>query len=215
MQYRHGGMDTFFKHDNHKYPPSLSERGRLWQRKKSDLIDIVEWSSLVHLMSSWLMVLPWYTSSQLLVLLHLTIFHSFSPTHYKIITARHRQKWTLSGTTTWLTAWNWRNEIRAYRERWQARPRSQAIGLTSSVTRQRSRNSSGSCQKRCLCRIWSHRSPHWQWPLHVSLWSRRGRYNYCGLPARCSREWMHHMAGVHCECWCCRHRHWQVHFLGD
>ena len=34
-------MDAFFKHDNHKYPPSLSERGELQQGKKFDLIDIV------------------------------------------------------------------------------------------------------------------------------------------------------------------------------
>ena len=35
-------MDTFFKHDNHTYPPSLSEREKLQQgRKKSDLTDIL------------------------------------------------------------------------------------------------------------------------------------------------------------------------------
>ena len=41
MQYCHGGSDTFFKHDNYIYPPSLSERGRLRQGQKFDLIDIV------------------------------------------------------------------------------------------------------------------------------------------------------------------------------
>ena len=66
-----------------------------------------------------------------------------------------------------------RNELRAYRERWQARPRSITIGLTSSVTRQRSWNSSRSCQTRLpplFSHIWNHRSQQWQWPLHASLW---------------------------------------------
>lgn len=41
MQHRDGDMDTFFKHENHTYPPSLSDRGKLRQGKKSDLVDLL------------------------------------------------------------------------------------------------------------------------------------------------------------------------------
>ena len=53
LQYRHGGMGTFFKHDNHTYPPSLSERGRPRQREKFDLIDIVAPSIQVEFSSTF------------------------------------------------------------------------------------------------------------------------------------------------------------------
>ena len=53
MQYRHGGTDTFFKYDNHTYPPSLSERGKLRRGKKLDLIDIVVPSIQVELSSTF------------------------------------------------------------------------------------------------------------------------------------------------------------------
>ena len=119
------------------------------------------------------------------------------------------------------------NEVRAYRERWQTRPRSQAIGLTSAVTRQRSR------KVRKSEKIVSTAFPAGK---HVFAASgatvvRTGSDHCMPLcdheevhvdtiivvhpPARCSREWMYHMPGAHCECWCCRHPHWQVHFLGD
>ncbi|KAI9529079.1 hypothetical protein NQZ68_013386 [Dissostichus eleginoides] len=41
MQHREGDMSTFFKHVNHPYPPSLSERGKLRLGKKSDLLIIL------------------------------------------------------------------------------------------------------------------------------------------------------------------------------
>ena len=53
MQYRHGGMDTFFKHDNHTYPPSPSERGRPRQGKKFNLIDNVAPSIQVEFYSTF------------------------------------------------------------------------------------------------------------------------------------------------------------------
>ena len=40
-QHRDGDLDTFFKHENHPYPPSLAERGKLRQGKKSDLTNIL------------------------------------------------------------------------------------------------------------------------------------------------------------------------------
>ena len=40
-QHRQGDIETFFKHENHPYPPSLSERGKLRQGKRPDLIDIL------------------------------------------------------------------------------------------------------------------------------------------------------------------------------
>ena len=46
-------MGTFFKHDNHTYPPSLSERGRPRQREKFDLIDIVAPSIQVEFSSTF------------------------------------------------------------------------------------------------------------------------------------------------------------------
>ena len=41
MQHREGGMATFFKHENHPYPPSLSDSGKLRLGKKSDLLNIL------------------------------------------------------------------------------------------------------------------------------------------------------------------------------
>ena len=41
MQHREGNVSTFFKHENHPYPPSLSHRGKLRQGKKSDLLGIL------------------------------------------------------------------------------------------------------------------------------------------------------------------------------
>ena len=41
MQHREGDLTTFFKHENHPYPPSLSDRGKLRQGKKSDLLSIL------------------------------------------------------------------------------------------------------------------------------------------------------------------------------
>lgn len=41
MQHREGDMATFFKHENHPYPPSLSDRGKLRHGKKSDLLTII------------------------------------------------------------------------------------------------------------------------------------------------------------------------------
>ncbi|KAL5007288.1 hypothetical protein ScPMuIL_016094 [Solemya velum] len=41
MQHREGDMDTFFKHENHPHPPSLSDSGKLRQGKKSDLVGIL------------------------------------------------------------------------------------------------------------------------------------------------------------------------------
>ena len=41
MRHREGDMNTFFKHENHPYPPSLSDRGKLVQGKKSDLLSVL------------------------------------------------------------------------------------------------------------------------------------------------------------------------------
>ena len=38
MQHRQSDMSTFFKHENHSYPPSLSDGGKLRIGKKSDLL---------------------------------------------------------------------------------------------------------------------------------------------------------------------------------
>ena len=41
MQHREGDMGTFFGHENHPYPPSLFDRGKLRSTKKSDLLSIL------------------------------------------------------------------------------------------------------------------------------------------------------------------------------
>ena len=41
MQHREGDMSTFFKHENHPFPPSLSDRGKLRLGKKSDLLSVL------------------------------------------------------------------------------------------------------------------------------------------------------------------------------
>ena len=41
MQHREGDMNTFFMHENHPYPPSLSDRGKLRLGKKSDLLTVL------------------------------------------------------------------------------------------------------------------------------------------------------------------------------
>ena len=41
-QNRNADIGNFFKHENHPYPPSLSERGKLCQGRKSDLKGILE-----------------------------------------------------------------------------------------------------------------------------------------------------------------------------
>lgn len=40
-QTRDGDLGTFFQHENHPYPPSLSDRGKLRQGKKSELLNIL------------------------------------------------------------------------------------------------------------------------------------------------------------------------------
>ena len=41
MQHREGDMATFFRHENHPYPPSLSDRGKIRFGKKSDLLSVL------------------------------------------------------------------------------------------------------------------------------------------------------------------------------
>ena len=41
MQHRSSDMDTFFSHENHPFPPSLSDGGKLRFGKKSDLLNIL------------------------------------------------------------------------------------------------------------------------------------------------------------------------------
>jgi len=41
MQHREGDMATFFKHENHPYPPSVSDKGKIRLRKKSDLLSVL------------------------------------------------------------------------------------------------------------------------------------------------------------------------------
>ena len=41
MQHRTSDMSTFFSHENHPFPPSLSDHGKLHFGKKSDLLDIL------------------------------------------------------------------------------------------------------------------------------------------------------------------------------
>ena len=41
MQHRHCDMDVFFQHENHPFPSSLSEGGKLRFGKKSDLLKII------------------------------------------------------------------------------------------------------------------------------------------------------------------------------
>ena len=41
MQHRESDMDTFFKHENHPFPPSLSDGGKLRPGKKSDLLNML------------------------------------------------------------------------------------------------------------------------------------------------------------------------------
>ncbi len=45
MQHRNGDMNAFFTHENHPYPPSISERGKLRLGKKSDLLDMLKQST--------------------------------------------------------------------------------------------------------------------------------------------------------------------------
>ena len=100
-----------------------------------------------------------------------------------------------------------KNEVRVYRERWQTRPRSQAIGLTSAVTRQRSRKvrkaekivstafpagkhvfaASGATVVRTVSEHSMPPCDHEE--VHVDT------IIVFHPPARCSREWMYHMPG--------------------
>ena len=41
MHHRDCDMATFFQHENHPYPPSLSDRGKLRLGKKSDLLGVL------------------------------------------------------------------------------------------------------------------------------------------------------------------------------
>jgi hypothetical protein len=41
MQHREGDICAFFQHENHPYPPSLSDRGKLRLGKKSDLLRVL------------------------------------------------------------------------------------------------------------------------------------------------------------------------------
>ena len=41
MQHREGDLNTFFQHENHPYPPSLSDRGKLQLGEKSELLNIL------------------------------------------------------------------------------------------------------------------------------------------------------------------------------
>ena len=66
MQHRQRDMPTLFKHKNHRYPPSLSDRGKLRLGKKSDLlvfyiqkqksvvfdVKILDSAAIVHLLST-------------------------------------------------------------------------------------------------------------------------------------------------------------------
>ena len=40
-QHRDGDLSTFFQYENYPYPPSLSNRGKLWLGKKSELLNIL------------------------------------------------------------------------------------------------------------------------------------------------------------------------------
>ena len=107
MQYRHGGMDTFFKHDNHTYQPPLSERGKLRQEKKFDLIDIVAPSIQVEFSSTFDVKLIDGDAVVHLPVTSITTFDDQSSTvflPYNLNNNRHQQKRTLSGTHTWITA---------------------------------------------------------------------------------------------------------------
>ena len=42
MQHKDSDLSTFFKHENHPFPPSLSDNGKLRFAKKSDLLTILE-----------------------------------------------------------------------------------------------------------------------------------------------------------------------------
>jgi len=44
-QHREGDLDQFFKHENHPFPPSISEYGKLRSGKKSDLLQCLEVSN--------------------------------------------------------------------------------------------------------------------------------------------------------------------------
>ena len=41
MQHRESDTSVFFKHENHPFPPSLSDGGKLCLGKKSDLLNIL------------------------------------------------------------------------------------------------------------------------------------------------------------------------------
>lgn len=44
-QHREGNLAEFFKHENHPFPPSLSDCGKLRLGKKSDLLSLIEQDS--------------------------------------------------------------------------------------------------------------------------------------------------------------------------
>ena len=41
-QSRDGDLDSFFKHENHAWPPSLAENNTMHQENKADLVDCLE-----------------------------------------------------------------------------------------------------------------------------------------------------------------------------
>ena len=61
MRHREGDMNTFFKHENHPYPPSLSDRGKLFECSSPEDtnrasisfdINILDGAAVVHFLST-------------------------------------------------------------------------------------------------------------------------------------------------------------------
>ena len=76
IQHRESDMGTFFGHENHPYPPSLFDRGKLRSTKKSDLLSILaqETESSEHFTSFDVKVLDGAAIVHLLPTTNITTF---------------------------------------------------------------------------------------------------------------------------------------------
>ena len=149
-------MGTLFGHENHPYPPSLFDRGKLRSTKKSDLLCILaqETESSEHFTSFDVKVLDGAAIVHLLPTTNITTFDEYaSDVFISYIkkqldtSARVDVVWDayLSSSIKESTG---RNEVEAYEERWKVETKFQATGLISFVTRSTSKNSSHSSPAR-------------------------------------------------------------------
>ena len=137
MQHREGDMGTFFKHENHPYPPSLSDRGNLRLGNKSDLLAILVDELAEHsLMLKYLMVLLWSTcclSPKSLHLMSMPVMCLFLTSLNNCLLQNVLMLYGMLTFPAVSRSQQGRNEAEAKEGRWKAEIRFQEIGLNSYV----------------------------------------------------------------------------------